>query len=391
MDKVEKIIKDVERKGDRALIKYTSRYDNARLSASELEVPADELDTGARQVEEPLASALKRAAENIKSYAAFELNNLNETEYSRGGFDITGRLIPVERAGIYVPGGRYSYPSTVLMCSIPAREAGVDEVVMVSPPGNITPAVCLAAKLSGVSRVFRVGGAQGIAALAFGTDTIPAVDMIAGPGNSYVQRAKMILHGRGVVGVDMLAGPSEVVLIADSGQNPEVICADLAAQAEHAPDAKSCLITWDGGLLEKVESMLDSGLKGRVSLIKVKDSSEAVNRVNRIAPEHLQLACGTEIITGIVGKVRNAGAVFLGRFSPVALGDYWAGPSHTLPTGGTARYGEGLSVRSFMKNVAFITASREGLEYASGDIARLAREEGMENHALSVEKRFRER
>ncbi|NLB35500.1 MAG: histidinol dehydrogenase [Elusimicrobia bacterium] len=387
MGRVKRIIREVKRSGDRALIKFSAKFDRVRLDPGEIEISREEINRMAAETPKNLAAAISQAAENVSDYARSEVAALKEVEYEKKGIHITSRFIPVKKCGVYVPGGRYSYPSTVLMTAILAREVGVEEVIVSSPPGNITPALCYAAKLSGVSRMFRVGGAHSIAAMAYGTETIPQVDLIVGPGNSFVQRAKSLLNAEGVVGIDMAAGPSEVALIADEDQDPDIIATDLSAQAEHDPEAKAYLISWDSTILSRVARLLPREFSKQIEIIRVKTPIHAASESNRIAPEHLQLMCEPSNLELIIGEIRNAGAVFIGHFSPVALGDYWAGPSHTLPTGRTARFSEGLCVRTFLKNVAFITATGEGIAWSAPGIILIAEEEGMKYHALSLKKR----
>ncbi len=383
--KVSKIIKDVKKKGDKALIKYTKKFDGVRLSPDEIEVSLKERRRQAARVDKKLYDALKEAAENIERYSLKELEGCRGASVSKEGIDIEDIFEPVESAGLYVPGGRYSYPSSVLMGAVPARVAGVKKIVMVTPPGKLTPGVLSAAEIAGVDRVYRVGGAQAVAALAYGTQTVYRVDFIAGPGNSYVQKAKVLLSDR--VGIDMFAGPSEVAVIADEFQDVNVIVGDLAAQAEHSPDSRSFFFTFNEKLLEEVRKGIPGDLASQVNLALVKDIEEAVEEVNLIAPEHLQLMCMNDSVKKIKKKVRNAGAVFVGENSPVALGDYWAGPSHTLPTGGAAKYSEGLGVRSFLKRIPFIKCSKSALKEAGDKIMRIAEEEGMKYHSLSVKRR----
>jgi histidinol dehydrogenase len=381
---VEKIIKAVEKDGDKALINFTGKFDGLNISLNELEVDRTEWEEKAGNVDDNLLNILREASQNIEKYSERQ-NIYKDFEFENNGIHIKDKFIPVESVGIYVPGGEYSYPSTVLMCAIPAKAAGVKNVYMVTPPKNLTPVVLAAAKIAGVDRIFRVGGAHSIAALAFGTETIPKVDKIVGPGNIYVQFAKMNLSD--VVGIDMIAGPSEVVIIADEFQRADWIAFDLMAQAEHASDATGILFTYSDKLFDEVKSLIPEQLSGRIKLIKVENVTEAVSESNNLAPEHLQVMCSDENINKIEGKIRNAGAVFLGSKTPVAFGDYWAGPSHTLPTGRSARFQEGLNVRSFLKKVSFIRCDDEHVRVSADSVEKFASEEGMKYHAESIKKR----
>ncbi|MEA3506552.1 MAG: histidinol dehydrogenase [Elusimicrobiota bacterium] len=388
MDGVDKIIQKVEERGDAALIELTQKYDGVELA--NIEVSADEIRRAFKNADENLVSNLKAAAKNIKSYAEKSMPKLS-SEYSNPGVRITDRLIPVESAGVYVPGGEYPYPSTVLMTAIPARVAGVEDIYMVSPPGNLSDAVLAAASIAGVDRIFRVGGAQAVAALAYGTETVPKADMVVGPGNSYVQAAKRKLSNSGHIGIDMLAGPSEVVIIGDSSASGDITAIDLMAQAEHAEDASATLLTDSKELLEKTKKNIDEKYKSRIELIYTESLSDAVKISNNLAPEHLQVICSSENSDRILEGIKNAGAVFVGAYTPVAVGDYWAGPSHTLPTGMTAKFSEGLNVRTFLKKISFMFCSKNGLDEISKSIESLANEEGMKYHARSVSERKKEK
>ncbi len=385
MDRVKKIIEDVHDNGDKALIKYTEVFDGIKIKREDLEVTKNEWKKKAGSIDTEFLNILNKAAMNIKNYAEMQ-DIYKESEMDNNGVYIKDKFIPVESIGIYVPGGKYSYPSTVLMSAIPAKVAGVKKIYMVTPPEKLNSSVLRAAEIAGVDRIFRVGGAQAIAALAFGTRTIPKVEKIVGPGNKYVQEAKMLLSDK--VGIDMIAGPSEVVIIADEFQDPEWIAVDLMAQAEHAMDCSSILITPSGSLIEEVKKQVQEEFSDRIKFLKVADFNSAVEKSNSLAPEHLQIMCADENISGIEDKIRNAGAVFLGSFTPVALGDYLAGPSHTLPTGRTAKFQEGLNVRSFLKKVSFIKCSNENIKNLAPLISGFANEEGMKYHAESVMKRI---
>ncbi len=387
MEKVKKavknIIKKVNRDGDEALIEFTSRFDGVRLGRDDIEVNEKTKERESSKVDRETLESLKKAAKNIKEYAAQNYKTIPREELIKGnGVIIRDRYIPVKRAGLYVPGGEFSYPSSVLMTAIFAQEAGVKEVVMMSPPGKLTPEVIKAAQISGVDRIFRIGGAQAIAAMALGTESVPGVDIIVGPGNMYVQEAKKELSDK--VGIDMLAGPSEVVIIAHESKEYSWLATDLMAQAEHAPDARAVLVTPDKDIIENVKKLIIPRLRERVEFKLAEDIGSAVNISNRIAPEHLQIICPEKAEKNVLEGIYNAGAVFVGKYTPVALGDYWAGPSHTLPTGMTARYSEGLNVRTFLKKVSFMESSKASFQGWMKDVERLAGIEGMEYHKKSV-------
>ncbi|MFC2048652.1 histidinol dehydrogenase [Elusimicrobiota bacterium] len=398
---INRIAHEVNENGDSALIKYTSKYDAIELNLESLEVSKEEWNREAAKVDSELWNILQKAADNIENYAREQKNNLSiESEINNNGIKIKDRLILIEKVGVYVPGGEHPYPSTVLMCAIPAKAAGVNDVVMVTPPGNLKPSVLAAAKIAKVDRIFRVGGAHAIAALACGTESIPRVDMVVGPGNKYVQEAKRYFFGGQLVdvmsnttlniGIDMVAGPSEVVIIADEAQDPEWIAADLLAQAEHADDAYATLLTTSEKLSKQVSELIPEELQKRISIEGdiYNDLEETVAQSNIIAPEHLQLMLTEENLKKVENKIRNAGAVFVGRLTPVAVGDYWAGPSHTLPTGSSAKYSEGLNVRTFYKNVSFIKCDSEIVARDYADIAKFADTEGMKYHAESIRQRL---
>lgn len=392
---VKGIIADVRTRGDEALLDYTLRFDRLEAEAvAALEVTEDEFNGAFARVKDEDIAALKLAVERV---ARFHEKQKQETWLSTGEDDILlGQMVtPLERVGIYVPGGKASYPSSVIMNAVPARVAGVGEVVMVAPTpgGEINPHVLVAARLSGVDRVFRIGGAQAVAALAYGTATVPRVDKITGPGNIYVATAKKLVFGQ--VGIDMIAGPSEILVINDGSGNPAHIAADLLSQAEHDELASSILITTDRGFGERVAAEVERQLKelSRESIarkswetygavIVAGSLEEAVAFSNRIAPEHLELAVGNPF--EVLPRIRNAGAVFLGHFTPEAAGDYLAGPNHTLPTGGTARFFSPLSVDDFVKKSSIVYFSEGGLNRLGPDIVRIAGLEGLEAHGKSV-------
>ncbi len=391
---VQEIIEDVRRRGDSALIEYTERFDRLALTPATLEVTREEIDQALAAVSDESLAALRLAVERI---AAFHAKQKEQTWLSTEEQDVLlGQMVrPLDRVGIYVPGGKAAYPSSVLMNAVPARVAGVPEVVMVvpMPGGEANPHVLAAAHLAGVDRIFKLGGAQAVAALAYGTATVPRVDKITGPGNIYVATAKQLVFGQ--VDIDMIAGPSEILVINDGSGDPEHLAADLLSQAEHDELASSILITTDEKMAKKVVKALDRQLKelsreeiARQSLerygaiIVAKTLDEGIAFSNRIAPEHLELA--VEHPFDILPRIRHAGAIFMGHHTPEAAGDYLAGPNHTLPTGGTARFFSPLSVDDFVKKSSIVSFTRQGLERLGSDIVHIAELEGLEAHARSV-------
>ena len=386
---VQKIIAQVRSQGDRALFHYTRLFDKVDISS--LEVTGEELEAALEQTDKALLSVLSSAAENIKAYHSRQ----KRTGFSfspEPGVVLGQKVTPLEKVGIYVPGGTAAYPSTVLMTAIPAKIAGCGEIIMVSPP-EISPAILAAAKIAGVDRIFRVGGAQAIAALAYGTQTIPRVDKIVGPGNAYVAEAKRQVFGQ--VAIDMIAGPSEILIIADEKSSPAHIAADMLSQAEHDRLASAVLITTSRSLAEQVQKELEAqvsrlprkeiaqaSLEGQGKIILAASIPQAMEISNRLAPEHLELM--VESPMDYLDSIKNAGSVFLGRYCPEPVGDYWAGPNHTLPTGGTARFSSPLSVDDFVKKSQFTAYSQEALQKAGDKIAYFAQTEGLEAHARSI-------
>jgi len=388
------IIADVRQRGDAALIDYTARFDRLQLTAETLQVTDAEIETACGQVSATSMAALELAAERI---AAYHRKQKTETWLSTDEEDVLlGQMVrPLDRVGIYVPGGKASYPSSVLMNAIPAKVAGVGEVVMVvpMPGGEINPHVLAAARIAGVDKIFKVGGAQAVAALAYGTASVPRVDKITGPGNIYVATAKQFVFGQ--VDIDMIAGPSEILVINDGSGNPAHIAADLLSQAEHDELASSVLITTDAAFAEQVRVEVEAQLAtlsrqaiARQSIdrfgavILAQDLDEAIAFSNRIAPEHLELAVDNPF--AILPKIRHAGAIFMGHHTPEAAGDYLAGPNHTLPTGGTARFFSPLGVEDFVKKSSIVSFSQAGLQRLGASIVHIAELEGLEAHAKSV-------
>lgn len=388
------IIEAVRRDGDRALMEYTARFDGLQLSAADLEVSPAEVDRAMAVVAEEDLACLRLAAERIR---AFHSRQKTESWITNDEPDVLlGQLVrPLERVGIYVPGGKASYPSSVLMNAIPAKVAGVGEVIMVvpMPRGEVNPHVLAAARLAGVDRIFRIGGAQAVAALAYGTATVPRVDKITGPGNIYVATAKKQVFGQ--VDIDMIAGPSEILVVNDGSGNAAHIAADLLSQAEHDELAAAILVTTDADFARRVQAEVEAQLAGlrRQAIARrsidafgaifvARDLEQAVALSNRIAPEHLELAVAEPF--ALLPRIHHAGAVFLGHYCPEALGDYLAGPNHTLPTGGTARFFSPLGVDDFVKKSSLISCSPQGLKRLGGAALRLAELEGLEAHGRSV-------
>ncbi len=392
------ILAEVRAQGDAALISYTKRFDRLELTPETLRVPADELAAASRSCDADVLEALALAARRIADF--HRRQKPEDLDYvDEAGLRLGLRWSPLASVGLYVPGGTAAYPSTVLMNALPAMVAGVERLVMTvpAPDGAIHPLVLAAAELAGVTEVYRVGGAQAIAALAFGTETIASVDKIVGPGNAYVAAAKRRVFG--TVGIDMIAGPSEILVVADGRNDPAWIAADLLSQAEHDACAQAILITDDAAFADAVVAAVDSHLEALPRAQVAGDSwrdfgtvittgtlDEAVALIERIAPEHLELA--VEEPDALAARVRNAGAIFLGRFAPEAIGDYVAGPNHVLPTARSARFSSGLGVLDFLKRTSLIGCDAEGLEAVGPAAATLARAEGLDAHALSVEIRL---
>jgi histidinol dehydrogenase len=388
------IVRDVAVKGDEALFQYTAKYDKYELNEATLEVTPKERKEALAQVRPEDWEVISLAAQRIEKYHKNQIVKgwlVNDEE----GIELGQRVLPLRRIGIYAPGGKASYPSTLLMAAIPAHIAGVEEIILVSPAkdGKLNPLIAAAAEVSCVNRIFKVGGAQAIAALAYGTKTIPRVDKIVGPGNAYVAAAKKLVFGQ--VDIDMIAGPSEIVVIADKTANASFAAADLLAQAEHDEMAAAILFTPDENLgrkvLEEVEKQLkalsrkaimESSLAKYGAVIITSDVDEAVELANLFAPEHLELM--VENPANVLGKVRNAGSVFLGSFTPEALGDYLAGTNHILPTEGTARFSSPLGVYDFIKRMSVLHFSPEALDKLAKQTAHFAQMEGLDAHANSV-------
>lgn len=393
---VSDIIEDVKKRGDEALLYYCEKFDKAKLSS--LEVTAEEIEEAFSLVEPEFIEILKKAAENIREFHKAQVRN---SFIINGDGYITGQKItPIEKVGLYVPGGTAAYPSTVLMDSIPAKIAGCEEICITTPPsanGKVNPAILAAAKIAGVDRIFKTGGAQAVAALAYGTQTVPKVDKIVGPGNAFVAEAKRQVFG--LVSIDMIAGPSEILVVADGKSNPEFVAADLLSQAEHDKMARAVLVTDSEELAKKVSEQLEiqipllpraeiarASIDNNGKIIIADNLFDVIDVANEIAPEHLELCVDNPF--DYLDKIKNAGSIFMGRYCPEALGDYFAGPNHTLPTSGTARFSSPLSVDDFVKKSQYTYYTEEALGRVAESIAFFAGKEGLDAHAKSVTVRF---
>jgi histidinol dehydrogenase len=395
--RVEEIVDAVRRRGDRALIRYSWLFDKVRLTAGAMEVTRAEINRAVARVPRNDLETLRLAARRI---TAFHHRQLHKSWQYRDplGMLLGQRVAPLERVGVYVPGGKASYPSTVLMNAIPAKVAGVREIVMTSPIGNEGDIIFAAAEIAGVDRIFRVGGAQAVAALAFGTKTIPKVDKIVGPGNIFVATAKRLVFGE--VGIDSVAGPSEILLLADTSADPKYVAADLLSQAEHDELASALCVTSSMAVALKIQNAVEEQLRATKrkaitlkslhrygAIIVARNQKEVIEVANLIAPEHVELIVRQP--QKVARSIRNAGAMFLGPYSAPPLGDYFAGPNHVLPTGGSARFFSPLGTYDFLKRTTIIQAEKRALRALAPHIAHLARLEGLDDHARSVEVRFR--
>ena len=389
---VSQIIADVRKGKDAAVLEYCRRFDRVELQA--LEVTKEEIAEAKTQVTPEFLAILQKAAANIRAYHEKQVTTGFQME--KDGIVLGQKVTPIENVGIYVPGGTAAYPSTVLMDSIPAKIAGCKQIVMVTPPGKdgkVNPAILAAADVAGIDRIFKVGGAQAVAALAYGTESIPQVDKIVGPGNAFVAEAKKQVFGR--VAIDMIAGPSEILIVADANSNPRHIAADLLSQAEHDKLASAVLVTDSAELAKAVQAELEVQIpalpRAQIArhsidvngkIIVAEDLEVAIDVANRLAPEHLELMVDDPF--AYLDRIENAGSVFMGRNCPEALGDYFAGPNHTLPTSGTARFSSALSVDDFVKKSQYTYYTKDALGKVADDIAYFARQEGLEAHARSA-------
>lgn len=398
-DIVSGIIENVKANGDKALFEYCEKFDKAKLST--LEVSAEEIEEAFNAVEPKFVEIIEKAAVNVREFHSRQVRNsfiLNEKD----GVVIGQKVLPIEKVGLYVPGGTAAYPSTVLMDSIPAKIAGCREIVMVTPPnaeGKVNPVILAAAKIAGVDRIFKLGGAQAVAALAYGTESVPKVDKIVGPGNAFVAEAKKQVFG--MVSIDMIAGPSEILVVADKTCNPKFVAADLLSQAEHDKMASAVLVCDDMDFAEAVSAELErqipllpreeiarTSIDNNGKIIVADDLIKAIDIANEIAPEHLELCMDNPF--DYLDKIKHAGSIFMGKYCPEALGDYFAGPNHTLPTSGTARFSSPLSVDDFAKKTQYTYYTREALSAVAEDVAFFAEKEGLSAHARSATVRFEE-
>jgi histidinol dehydrogenase len=398
--KIRPILMDVRKRGDQALLHYTQAFDGLRIPIRQLQVKRSEVKEAYRRIPWDLLGTLKKATQRIQKFHQLARRRfILSLRGKEKGIRLEQVIRPLERVGIYVPGGKASYPSTVLMAAIPAKVAGVQEIFMVTPPQRegISPAVLVAADLAGVDRIYRIGGVQAVAALAYGTKSIPKVDKIVGPGNQYVAAAKRLVYGE--VDIDMIAGPSEIVIVSDDSTPSSFVAADLISQAEHDEMALAILITnskaFGKEVKKEVERQLSSlkrrkvaseSLNRRGAILIVKNLEQAMQWVNRIAPEHLELAVLRPL--SLIKSLRHAGAVFLGSYTPEAIGDYMAGPNHILPTAGTARFSSPLGVEDFIKRTNLLSFTRSALERFENDVKRFAEWEGLQGHYQSIQKRM---
>jgi histidinol dehydrogenase len=398
---VSKILEDVKNFGDSAVIRYTNSFDSEEINIDNIAVTEEEIDEAYKNVDFKFIEALKEAKNNIEDF--HQRQKRNSWVNSKEDGVILGQTVrALDKVGIYVPGGTAAYPSSVLMNAIPAKAAGVKNIYMVTPPskdGSINPHILVAARIAGVHKIFKVGGAQAIGALAFGTKTLPKVDKIVGPGNIYVAMAKKSVYG--YVDIDMIAGPSEILIIADENANPKYLAADLMSQAEHDTLASSILVTTSKALAEAVQvelsrqvetlsrkEIIKESIKNYGAIILVDSLEEAINTANELAPEHLELVVKDPFLA--LGEIKNAGSIFLGEYAPEPLGDYMAGPNHVLPTSSTARFFSPLSVDDFIKKSSFIYYSKTALEGVGDKIITIAEVEGLTAHANSIKVRFEE-
>ena len=392
-DAVTEIIRTVRTEGDKALLEYTRRFDGAELTT--LAVTEEEIEEALQTVEPEFLGILESAAKNIRSFHEKQARN-SFVITEQPGVILGQKVTPIEKVGVYVPGGTAAYPSTVLMDTIPAKIAGCDQIVMVTPPGKngkINPAILAAAKIAGVTKIFKLGGAQAVAALAYGTESVPKVDKIVGPGNAFVAEAKKQVFGQ--VAIDMIAGPSEILIVADGRSDPAHVAADMLSQAEHDRMASAVLVTDSAALAEAVQQELEkqipqlpraeiarASIENNGKIIVAEDLAVVIAIANEIAPEHLELMVDNPF--DYLDGIRNAGSIFMGRNCPEALGDYLAGPNHTLPTSGTARFSSPLSVDDFVKKSQFIYYTKPALDKVADQVAFFARKEGLEAHAKSA-------
>lgn len=395
VNNVQNIIENVKSNGDNALFEYINKFDGINVNEQSVTVSEDEIDSAYKAVNSELLAALRRAKQNILDYHNRQKEQYQSNIYEDRGNKLGWMYRPIGKVGIYVPGGKASYPSSILMCALPAVAAGVEEI-FIATPNSTNPLVLVAARECGIKKIFKMGGAQAIAAFAYGTKSVPRVDLIAGPGNVFVTLAKKAVYGH--VAIDMIAGPSEILVIADDSANAEFVAADLLSQAEHDEMAAAILVTTSIKLADKVsreiekqlanssrENIARKSIETNGAIITVKDIDEAVKIADTVAPEHLELCILNA--AEVAHKIKNAGAVFVGNYSPEPLGDYYAGPSHCLPTSGSARYFSVLNVGTFMKKISYIEYTRDSLLSVSNDIMAIAECEGLNAHANAIKVR----
>ena len=398
-DKVDAIIKNVRDNGDKAVFDYTAQFDKAEINADNILVTEEEIKEAYEEVDDELIKVIRKAIKNIRDFHEKQIQK-SWFETREDGVMLGQKVTPLEKVGVYVPGGKAVYPSSVLMNIMPAKVAGVDKIIMTTPcnaEGKVNPAVLVAAKEAGADEVYKAGGAQAVAALAFGTESIPKVDKIVGPGNIFVALAKRSVYG--YVNIDSVAGPSEILILADESANPVYVAADLLSQAEHDELASAVLITTSESLANEVQKevekqtavlerkgIIEKSLDNYGAIILVKDFDEATTLSNAIAPEHMEV-CIKEPF-GLLPKIQNAGAIFLGHFTPEPLGDYMAGPNHVLPTGGTARFFSPLSIDDYIKKSSIISFSEDALKALGKDVIKFAEAEGLTAHANSIKVRM---
>jgi histidinol dehydrogenase len=400
IDTVQNIINDIRLRGDAALLEYTNRFDRRNASLADLELPVSMLHDALEKIPAQMRQALETSADRIRDYHEKQIQE-SWLYKDKQGNTLGQQVTPLDRVGVYVPGGKAAYPSSVLMNVIPAKVAGVGEIIMVvpSPQGEHDPLVLAAAAIAGVDRLFSIGGAQAVAALAYGTDTVPRVDKIVGPGNNYVATAKRLVFG--VVGIDMIAGPSEILIITDGTADPDWIAMDMFAQSEHDEEASAILICPDAGFLDAVtvrinsllpamerSEIISSALENNGAMIHCKDLNEAVNLANQFAPEHLELAVADP--EKLLPEIRHAGAIFMGCYTAEVFGDYCAGPNHVLPTSRTARFSSPLGVYDFQKRSSVIRCTRNSVQELANVASTLAHGEGLTAHARSAEYRLKQ-
>jgi len=396
---VQKILADVRQNGDQAIIEYEKKFDKVEITKDQIKVPPNEIEEAYSQVNSVLLDSIKQIIKNISAFHEAQKRDLWYVE-TRTGVSVGQMMRPIQSVGIYVPGGKATYPSTVLMTVLPAKIAGVNRIILCTPPrsdGSIDPIILVAAREAGIDDIYRIGGVQAIAAMAYGTETIPSVEKIVGPGNKYVNTAKLLVST--FVGIDLPAGPSEILIIADEKSNPAYIAIDLISQAEHDENAYCFLITTSEMLAEQVEneinrlisdqprkSIIEKALNDNLYIILVENLKQAIELSNEIAPEHLEIQ--TQDAESILSQVNHAGAIFLGNYAPVPVGDYAAGSNHVLPTGGAAKLYSGLSIFTFMKFIDVVRCSRNGLKTLMPWIRSLAKVEGLNAHIQAIEMRL---